>query len=295
MRPSAIRRCRPGARWPVSSGQLTLTVSAVQGTASPVTTTVPPVSSRTATPPATSPVRISGPLMSMSSATGMPVSRLASRRRPASASWYSSRPWAMLNRATFMPACNSSQSTGTSEAVGPRVQTILVFRTFIGAAPPGRGRPVARQSLAHGRRPDRPSRDRAGTAAPPRVCPAFPSARSANAVAAAAPRARVRGGRPCARDTRMAPKSRSVQASLRRGSRMMRSTRSASQGLVMRASRSSAYARHPAGVKSGSPVPACFATRAAPDSSRNARRPRSSRSGWRRMSLIAASPRRSAR
>ena len=295
MRPSAISRCRPGRSMPASPDQLTVTSSAVQGTASPVTVTVRPVSSITEPPPATGPVRISGPLMSTRRATGIPVARLASRSRPASASWYSSLPWAMLNRATFMPAASRALSTGTSEAVGPRVQTIFVFLNVMARAPPGRGSSGRGTALAGRRRP-RPSTGRAGTGAltsASRRSP-FPSAPRSRPPRPR-PRATVRGSTPCARATRRVPKSRSPQASLRRGSRMIRSTRSASHGLVMRTRRSSAYARQPSGVKSGSPVEACFAMSAAPDSSRNARRPRASRSCALRMALIAARPRRSAR
>ncbi len=111
-----------------------------QGSPATVTSIRLPAASSMAPPPSTRPVRISGPFTSRSSATGMPVFRLASRRRAMEAACDSWVPCAMLNRATFMPARSSSASTSTVSVDGPSVQTILVFRMariISGCAAPG--------------------------------------------------------------------------------------------------------------------------------------------------------------
>ena len=127
MSPSSIKIRFPGFSSWYNCGYVIDAIEAFPRISRPVSTNCCPGSNVTF-PSSNIPVRISGPFVSKSIATGFPhFSRIALRRsiRSFCSSWL---PCEKLKRATFMPPCINFSKTSSESVAGPIVHIIFVFR-----------------------------------------------------------------------------------------------------------------------------------------------------------------------
>ena len=126
MSPSSSRMGWPGPTTRANPAQVCETSCAVPSTTRSVSTREPPSRSSTGRPPASEPVRISGPRVSSRMAHGEPRSRRTRFSRSMRARCSSCEPCEKLKRATSMPADSSPRRAVSSSTAGPSVQTIFV-------------------------------------------------------------------------------------------------------------------------------------------------------------------------
>mmetsp|Transcript_19515 Transcript_19515/g.46605 ORF Transcript_19515/g.46605 Transcript_19515/m.46605 type:complete len:285 (-) Transcript_19515:3352-4206(-) len=98
---------------------------------SPTATTVTscPAARSMSFPPRSMAVRISGPLVSSSTAAEDPLAPQTARKRSSTRWWSACDPWLKLRRATSRPASSREAMPSSLQHRGPSVQTTLVFRT----------------------------------------------------------------------------------------------------------------------------------------------------------------------
>mmetsp|Transcript_24189 Transcript_24189/g.67260 ORF Transcript_24189/g.67260 Transcript_24189/m.67260 type:complete len:281 (-) Transcript_24189:592-1434(-) len=87
-----------------------------------------PASRKMSLPSRSMAVRISGPLVSSSTAAWLPLALATERRRSRTRWWSSWEPWLKLRRAMLSPASRSSAMPSSLQQRGPIVQTSFVFR-----------------------------------------------------------------------------------------------------------------------------------------------------------------------
>ena len=124
--PSSIRIESPGSTSLYNSLYVIVTFFSVPSISSVVSVNSWP-GFNSSFPPSTSPIRISGPLVSRSAATGLSYflrSSLSFWIRPLCSSW---GPCEKLKRATSIPSLTSCSITSPLSVDGPIVQIILVF------------------------------------------------------------------------------------------------------------------------------------------------------------------------